>query len=157
MHCIAGSTIIEYTETDPALLTMDGVVEEQDTNLVLGRSPVISTTVESFPALIQKMETQLTQIPGNVIIRHTRPKRFVAIVYDIEQKPMCQEIWINDVLKQLIKYCDQYKVATLGMPLLGNAYGKLTEEDSNKLLKQALLQYRHEFPKKILIYRFTEN
>lgn len=156
MHSIAGSTVIKFTNTDPALLSVDGMVEEQDTNLLLGKSPVVSVTIDSFPALIQKMETQMPQLPGNVIVKHTKPRRFIAIIYDVEQEPICQEIWIRDVLKQLIDYCEQYQIKTLGMPLLGNAYGKITETTSQQLLQQVLLEYRHQYPKKILIYRFTE-
>ena len=45
---IAGSTIIRFTETDPTLLRVDAVVEEQNTCLLLGKSPIIMDTIESF-------------------------------------------------------------------------------------------------------------
>jgi len=53
---IAGNTIIQFTETDPALLQVDAIVEEQDTCLLLGKSPIIMDTIESFPALVKKRE-----------------------------------------------------------------------------------------------------
>ncbi len=64
---IAGNIIIQFTETDPALLNVDAVVEEQDTNLILGKSPVILETIESFPALVEKMGQQPREIVGNVL------------------------------------------------------------------------------------------
>lgn len=53
---ITGNAIIQFTETDPTLLQVDAIVEEQDTNLILGKLPVIMDTIKSFPALVKKME-----------------------------------------------------------------------------------------------------
>ena len=78
---IAGSTIIRFTETDPALLQVDVVVEEQDTNLILGKSPVIMDTIGAM--LEHKGEVRLgriqslrggTAVPfdsGGVVLGHT--------------------------------------------------------------------------------------
>ncbi|MEO1924479.1 MAG: hypothetical protein ABGY08_00575, partial [Gammaproteobacteria bacterium] len=78
---IAGNTIIKFTNVDPALLNVDAVVEEQDTNLILDNSHVIINTIDSFPALVRKMEQQVLEIPGNVIVKNFSPKRFYAIIY----------------------------------------------------------------------------
>ncbi len=150
---IAGSTIIRFTETDPALLQVDVVVEEQDTNLILGKSPVIMDTIESFPALVKKMEHQIHEIPGNVIVKQSIPKRLVAIVYDVEHTPICEESWIAEALQNILMQCDKYKVKTLAMPLLGTSYGKLKEETTMQLLQDSLIQNRKQTLKKILIYK----
>ncbi len=150
---IAGSTIIRFTETDPALLQVDVVVEEQDTNLILGKSPVIMDTIESFPALVKKMEHQIHEIPGNVIVKQSIPKRLVAIVYDVEHTPICEESWIEEALQNILMQCDKYKVKTLAMPLLGTSYGKLKEETTMQLLQESLIQNRKQTLKKILIYK----
>ena len=150
---ITGSTIIRFTETDPALLEVDVVVEEQDTNLVLGKSPVIMDTIESFPALVKKMEQQIHEIPGNVIVKQSIPIRLVAIVYDVEHTPICKESWIEEALQNILMQCDKYKIKTLAMPLLGTSYGKLREETTMQLLQDSLIQNRKQTLKKILIYK----
>ena len=150
---ITGSTIIRFTETDPALLEVDVVVEEQDTNLVLGKSPVIMDTIESFPALVKKMEQQIHEIPGNVIVKQSIPIRLVAIVYDVEHTPICKESWIEEALQNILMQCEKYKIKTLAMPLLGTSYGKLKEETTMKLLQDSLFQERKKTLKKILIYK----
>jgi hypothetical protein len=150
---ITGSIIIRFTETDPALLQVDVVVEEQDTNLILGKSPVIMDTIESFPALVKKMEQQIHEIPGNVIVKESIPIRLVAIVYDVEHTPICKESWIEEALQNILMQCDKYKIKTLAMPLLGTSYGKLKEETTMQLLQDSLIQNRKQTLKKILIYK----
>lgn len=150
---IAGNTIIQFTETDPALLKVDAVVEEQDTNLLLGKSPVIMDTIESFPALVKKMEQQSREKVGSVLVKQSIPKRFIAIVYDVEHTPIGKEIWIEEALKNILAQCDKFKIKTLAMPLLGTSYGKLGEESIIQLLQDSLIQHRKQTLKKILIYR----
>jgi len=114
---IAGSTIIQFTETDPALLNVDAIVEEQDTNLILCKSPVILEAIESFSALVKKMEQQPRERVGNVLVKQSIPKRFIAIVYDVEHTPIGMKIWIEEALQNILAHCDKYKIKTLAMPL----------------------------------------
>lgn len=150
---IAGSTIIQFTNIDPALLNVDAVVEEQDTNLVLGKAPVIMDTIESFPALVRKIEQQTLEIPGNVIVRKSMPRRLIAIVYDVEQTPISRESWIEEALQNILKYCGTHKIKVIAMPLLGTSYGNLEEEAIIKILQDLLFNYRQQYLKKILIYK----
>ena len=92
---ISGSTIIQFTETDPALLNVDAVVEEQDTNLILGKSPVILDTIESFPAMVKKMQQQTCEKVSNVLVKQSTPMRFIAIIYDIEHTPIGEKTWFK--------------------------------------------------------------
>jgi hypothetical protein len=48
-------------------------------------------TIESFPALVKKMEQQIRESPGNVIVKQSIPRRMIAIVYDVEHTPICKE------------------------------------------------------------------
>ena len=139
---IAGNTIIQFTETDPALLNVDAVVEEQDTNLILGKSPVILETIENFPTLVKKMEQQTQEIVGNVLVKQSIPIRFIAIVYDVEHTPIGKKIWIEDAIQNILAQCDKYRIKTLAMPLLGTSYGKLKEESIIQLLQDSLIQNR---------------
>ncbi len=101
---IAGNTIIQFTLTDPAMLVVDAVVEEQDTNFLLGKSPVILHSVESFPDMIKKMEQQTRELPGNLIVRaKSKPKRFIAIIYDVDHNPICTTDWIEEAFCDILK------------------------------------------------------
>ena len=149
---IAGNTIIKFTNVDPALLNVDAVVEEQDTNLILDNAPVIVNTIDSFPALVRKMEQQVLEVPGNVIVKHYSPKRFYAIIYDVEETPICRETWVTKAFKNIFIYCETYKIKVLAMPLLGTSHGKLEEEKIVSILQNVLHINRHKYLKKIFIY-----
>lgn len=150
---IAGKTIIQFTDIAPAQLKVDAVVEEQDTNLLLGKSPVIMENVESFPALVDQMERQTRQITGSVIVKESKPKRLVAIVYDVEHTPICEESWIKEVFQKIFTLCYKLKINKLAMPLLGTTYGKLTDASIMHLLQDQLIKNQHHNPKKIFIYK----
>ena len=149
---IAGNTIIQFTDSDPALLRIDAIVEEQDTNLLLGKSPVVMHSIESFPALVSKMEQQTQEIPGSVIIKPGRPKRFIAIIYDVESDPICKTGWLDTALNTILTDCEQYSIKTLALPLLGIQYGKLEETTVLEILQKKLNDKRLNYPKRILIY-----
>lgn len=150
---IAGNTIIQFTDIDPALLKVDAIVEEQDTDLLLGKSPVVMNTIESFSSLVNKMERQVREIPGSVIIKATKPKRFIAIVYDIESDPICKIIWLKTVLNTILADCEQYRIKTLAMPLLGTSFGNLEGDSVIALLHELFVEKRSNHLKKVIIYQ----
>ncbi|MCG8378990.1 MAG: hypothetical protein MI865_05905 [Proteobacteria bacterium] len=150
---IAGNTIIQFTDVDPALLKADAIVEEQDTNMVLGKSHVVMNTIESFPALVKKMEQQTREIPGSVIIKSSKPKRFIAVIYDVDHDPICERVWLETALETILADCDQYKIKTLAMPAMGTSYGKIDEDEFTELLQNTLMNKRRKDLKKILIYK----
>lgn len=154
---IAGQTIIQFTDIDPAKLKVDAVVEEQDTNLLLGKAPVIMETVESLPALVDQMEQQVRESPGSIIVKKSKPKRLIAIVYDVEHTPICEESWVKEVLQKIFSECHKHKIICLAMPLLGTTYGKLTDETIIDLLQDLLIQNQSHNPKKIFIYKKQED
>ena len=154
---IAGKTIIKFTESDPVLLSVDAVVEEQDTHMLLGKAPVISSVVTGFPQLVKKMQNQAPEIPGTVIVRKTKPKRFIAIVYDIDNKPICRREWLETAIRNILIQCWKYKIVTLGMPMLGTSYGRIDGPAMIKILEKVLLKNRQEYPRKILIYKIQDD
>jgi len=149
---IAGNTIIQFTDTDPALLSIDAIVEEQDTNMVLGKAMIIKETIDSFPALINKMQQQIPEKPGTIIMKKSRPLRIIAIVYDVDHKPMCRREWIVKAVDNILKQCNEYSIKTLAMPLLGTEYGKMTTQTTINLLQACLNKHRYTCPEKILLY-----
>lgn len=150
---IAGATIIKFTDSDPALLQVDAVVEEQDTQLLLGKSPVIMDSITSFTQLVRKMEQQAAEEPGTVIVKRTRPIRFITIVYDIDSKPICREEWLEQALKNILEQCRKFEVRSLAMPLIGTSYGRIDEQTMIILLEKLLIEYREDYPRKIFIYK----
>ena len=154
---IAGKTIIQFTDADPATLKVDAVVEEQDTNLLLGKAPVTMKTVESLPVLLDQMEQQVREIPGSVIIKKSKPKRLIAIVYDVDHTPICEASWVQEVLQNIFSQCQKHKIKIIAMPLLGTTYGKLTDETIIQMLHVNLLNNRHHHPKRIFIYNKQED
>ncbi len=149
---ITGKTIIQFTDIDPVNLKVDAVVEEQDTSLLLGKAPVIMESVESFPVLVDQMEQQIRKLPGSIIVKKSKPKRLIAIVYDVEHTPICEKSWVKEVLQKIFTECYKHKIYCLAMPLLGTAYGKLTDAIIIELLQDILMQNQSHKPKKIFIY-----
>jgi hypothetical protein len=134
---------IEYRNSDQGLPDyIDAFVEEQDTCLVLGKSPVIRTVDDHIPALVKKMEQQKPRTPGEVIVRHTDPKRFIAIIYDIDHKPLCRKEWIETALQNILLQCEISKIHTLAMPLLGMAYGRIDKKIIGDIIQSVLEDYR---------------
>jgi hypothetical protein len=131
--------------------TIDALVEEQDTCLVLGNSPVIKTPLESFPALVKKMERQKPRIPGEVMVIHSKPKRIVAIIYDINHKPICREEWIETAIINILQQCDAYQIRTLAMPLLGTTHGKIDIKTSTGILENIFIDHGPAYPEKIFL------
>ncbi len=151
---IAGKTHICFSNTDPSLLTVDAIVEEQDTALVLGATPVLQETVDSFPALIARMESQQKELPGHVIIKKTTmPRRFIAIIYDVDQTPICKWDWVEAALDTIFQQCELLKIKTLAMPLPGLEYGKLQAETIMQEMQRMLRERSSAYPKKIVIYK----
>lgn len=153
---IAGNTIIRFVEDDPATLEVDAVVEEQDTHRLLGQSPVVKVTIESFPALISKMEEQTPEVPGNIIVKLAHPMLLIAIVYDVEQIPIVQEEWIEKAFNNILSLCEKNKISSLAMPLLGSAHSGIQKQRTFEILQDTLLNYRTRYPRKILVYELSD-
>ena len=149
---VVGNTIIRFVEDDPATLEVDAVVEEQDTHHLLGQSPVVKVVIESFPALITKMEEQIPEEPGNIIVKLAQPMLLIAIVYDVEKNPIVQEDWIEKAVLNILAYCEKNRIKTLAMPLLGAAYSGIHQQKTFEILQNSLMKNRNRYPGKILVY-----
>jgi hypothetical protein len=151
-----GSIEITVTPTENPPFSVDAVVEEQDTSLVLGTRPVIRGTRESYGLLVKKMIRQQPLAMSEIIVKKGYPLRFTAIVYDIEKKPVCREEWVKTALKNILNQCEKHKVKNLSMPLLGTSHGKIGKEQSLNLLKSILLTCNPVYPEKIWLVSSSE-
>lgn len=136
---------------DQQPLIVDAIVEEQDTNLLLDTRPYIQDTQESYKALVTEMNRQKPLLPGQIIIKHTLPARLIAIVYDLEQSPVCREEYVTRTLENIIDELNKYKLRSVAMPLLGNAHGKIIEKLFIKLLHDSLTCRKLSYPEKITL------
>ena len=124
------------------------IVEEQDTSLLLGEIRVIQDTVESYDALIGKMQLQTPLVPGEVLIKHTTPRRFIAIIYAINRRPICRQEWIATALARLLREMETYQTRNIAMPLLGVTHGHFPATEFMQLLC-ATLPAVQNYPEKI--------
>ena len=131
---------IEFRNSEQALPdNIDAIVEEQDTCLLLGKKPFIKTPVESFPALVKKMEQQKPRAPGEVLVIHSVPIRLIAIIYDLDQKQICRQEWIETAIKNILQQCKAYQIRTLAMPLPGTTHGRIDEDTSRNILEKLIV------------------
>lgn len=128
---------------------VDVIVEEQDTSLLHGNTHVMRDTAESYETLISIMQRQAPLVPGQVIVRHTTPMRFIAIVYDIGKKPEYRLDWIATALEKLLHEMEIYQARSIAMPLLGVAYGRCPDTDFMDLLCTMLPAVRADYPEKL--------
>ena len=136
---------------------VDVIVEEQDTHLLLGETASIRDTAEGYAALIGKMQTQTPLSPGQVLVTHSIPRRFIAIVYDIGRRPMYRPEWIATALTQLLHEMEMHHTRNIAMPLLGVTHGHYPDTDFMELLCAKVPGVQAGYPEKIwLVTPMTE-
>lgn len=74
-------------------------------------------------------------MPGEILIRN---KRWLAIVFDLDQHPICREEWVTQALARLLRMAGERGLQTLGLPLLGSEHDGLPWQQSLALTIQAL-------------------
>ncbi len=129
----------------------DIIVTGQDSWLVLGEQTVLRD--DNRPAWVQANQLEDTPgyAPGTVMSRPGIPPRLVAIVYDLEQRPMCRPEWIETALFSILQYCDAHRLARLQIPLLGCRHGGISLKQFVVVLKSVLLQYSEHNPLTVMI------
>jgi hypothetical protein len=150
MNIMMGKTTISICAADRQPLTADAIVEEQDTCLVLGTEPVIRDTRETYEALVSKMERQKPLLPGQLMIKNTVPLRITAVLYDIEQTPVCSGGTVAMVLNNLLDTCSEYRLKSVIMPLLGCSHGGMKVSAFITLLQNILNNGSPAYPEKII-------
>ena len=142
---------IELTIAPPELppFAVDAIVEEQDTNLLLGVDAEIREPYESYNTLVSQMITQQPRAPGEVIVKENHPMKFLAVIHNLEHKPTWKKIWIAKTLTRVFIESKNRKINTLAMPVLGTIYGSLEIENFIELFRSALATGNAAYPEKI--------
>jgi len=106
-----------------APFSVDAVVEEQDTSLVLGESNEIKDPGNK-PVwyFANKLQSFAALSPGEIIVRKSRPLRIQAIVHDLDQEPTCRELWIEQTINKIFTITDTHNIHAMQMPMLGTRY-----------------------------------
>lgn len=99
-------------------------VFEEDTALVTSAPAMICDLSEHPVRLMTDAVFQTTYTPGLVLTKGR--KRWLAIVYDFEQEPICQEEWIQSAWNGVCQQIRHYGVHSLAVPLLGVTLSNLT-------------------------------
>lgn len=128
---------------------VSAIVVEQDTAMVLDDEAIIQTPVESLQQLREEVERFREPEPGSVVIQRGRPRRFYAIVHDLEQEPTWREEWIQAAMETLLREIERLRLSDIAMPLLGTRFGNLSTQRFIELLCTTLQQFPPKKPLKL--------
>jgi len=135
----AGLKVFIGADAEASVFQFDAIVVEEDTHLVLSAPPVAREMREAPRALLSHAEQTFAKKPGLVIVlEHTTPVRFLAIVYDFDAEPISTEEWVRSALQSVIDECRARGLTSLSIPVLGARYGPMRIERFTELLRDAL-------------------
>jgi hypothetical protein len=78
---------------------------------------------------------QQPAIPGSLLIQG---RRWLAVIYDLDRQPICQEAWISQAMDNLLTMAASKGIDALRLPLLGSEHGELPWQRSLALICKAL-------------------
>jgi hypothetical protein len=148
-EAVIGATTVTAAPPGAAPFSVQAVVEEQDTGLILDIEPVIQPARESYPVLVRGMQEQRPQPPGEVLLKRGKPLRILAVVHDLDREPSCREEWISAALDGMLRRCVQSKIRSLALPLLGTVHGRFNGMHFVRLLRKALKAHNLPYPERV--------
>jgi hypothetical protein len=98
-------------------------VIEDDTCRALGADPGFIEPRDSLWNLRMNVTHSTPYPPGSIVPVSGKPKEIIAIVYDLNQSPICREEWIMEALKGILLWVDERQLGILIIPVLGARYG----------------------------------
>src|SRR5687768_10932972 len=106
--------------------SIDAVVLEEDTFLVLSADPVAEEVRQRPRALLREARNQLPKRPGSVIVRDdVHPVEFIAIVHDLEQEPTWRDKWVVGALRTILREAYDRDLRSLAIPAFGSRHPSL--------------------------------
>jgi len=109
----------------PAPFSVDAVVYEDDTQLVLGSDPLVREVNDPLSELVEQVSGAKPQPLGTVVVKEGPPLRFHAIVHDLRLEPSWREEWISSALADVFDEANALDVGSLALPVLGTLHGQL--------------------------------
>jgi len=111
--------------TPEAALTVDAVVLEEDTWLILSAGVEVTTPVVHPVRLFTELCEAEPVVPGTVLIKWEQPLMLQAVVHDFGADPCCRREWIAAALGEILRICRERRVARLLLPFLGVRHGAM--------------------------------
>lgn len=115
--------------------SVDAMVVEQDTSLIMGEAQAIKESEKPAWYLANVLDREQAEVPGTVLVRGQDPLQLLAIVHDIESDPTWQEAWIASALEGVFDEVEQRGIKSLGLPILGTRHGGFKPERFIDLLQ----------------------
>jgi len=129
--------IIAAPTTKPPF-SIDAVVEEEDTFLVLSAEARVRKPEGSLLKIMTNVIETRPETPGTVLLRGKNPIRLLAIVHDLNQDPSWKEAWIKSALKRVFQVSERRKLQSIALPLLGTHHGTLEKKRFVVIFRHAL-------------------
>jgi len=111
-------------------------VVEEDTWRLLSPPAVLRSSLEHPMRLMTRVIEDRPAQPGELLCRGDRWR---AVVYDLEQEPVCRESWIATALSRILASAANRGRVSLALPLLGATQGGIPWTRSLALIGEALL------------------
>jgi hypothetical protein len=86
--------------------------------------------------------------PGDIL---TRGNQWLAIVYDLDNSPICQPEWITQSLKRILALTETHKISSMTLPLLGSTHGDLGRDKSLDLMMDTIHQHEGTHLKRVIL------
>jgi hypothetical protein len=147
-HRFGSVTVVAGTHRDPPFQPEVEVLEEDTWRLLSApahASPAAEHPVRLMTALIDDRPAR----PGSVL---ASGRRWLAVVYDLDQDPVCREEWVSQALDELLRTAARRRCRSLSLPLLGHTHGGLHWKRSLALLDGALRQAATAAPSPMRIW-----
>jgi hypothetical protein len=133
-----GAVLIEVATPDSAL-SVDAVVLEEDTWLILSARTELAAPAEHPVRLFTQLHEAEPCLPGTVLVRDDRPLLLLAVVHDFGADTCCRPEWITTALGEILRICRERQVGRLLLPLLGVRHGAMKRAEIIPLIINAIL------------------
>jgi hypothetical protein len=130
---VGAVTVVPASPSDPPFRTGARVLEE-DTWLLLRAPPRLQESPVHPVRLLTEVTGQRPRRTGSLI---PRADSWLAIVYDLDQDPICRPEWVASAYAAILGQARAQGCRDVALPLLGTAYGVLSWSRSLTLLTEA--------------------
>jgi hypothetical protein len=126
--------------------TVDIRVLEEDTWLIMGSAPILHETTSHPIRVMTDLIDQQPHKTGDVLLRG---RQWLAVVYDLDQEPLCRAEWITSALQKILALSEQKGIIALALPLLGSTHGPLSWEQSLEIITNTLREHEETHLRRI--------
>jgi hypothetical protein len=144
-----GSIDIVAAPKDSPPFSIDAVVVEEDTFLVLSADPEVRNPHTHLVQIMTNVINTRPEKPGTVLVKGKHPVRLLAIVHDLNQEPSWREKWIESALNEIFRVTENRDLTSIALPLLGTLHGSLEKQHFIVLLSRALKRISSHHLKRI--------